>query len=363
MPSRMYLSPTGVRTTVPPAASTACCSPPFESTDTTSVPIAGSAGSAPARASRSSASTPRTRSPSTTWPAAVHRHEPVGVAVEREAEVGAGLARRAPRAPPDRVAPEWRLMFSPSGWSLMTSTRAPVAPMIRAADRATPSRSRSRDDPQAGRVDRAARAPRGAPRSARAGRARRRRARARSGAAPASSSVRQMSCSSSSSTASSSFSPSASRTLRPLSSAGLCEAETMIPAASSPSAARNASAGVGTTPTTWTVTPRLVAPAAIAATNMSPERRVSWPTTIEPPGPTSRCAVARPSANAVVGLRSTLATPRMPSVPNRRGTADRSLACGGGGWSGAGDGPGWLRRGCRDWRRSPRSDWGSRRRA
>ena len=57
-----------------------------------------------------------------------------------------------------------------------------------------------------------------------------------------------MSCSSSSSIASSSFSPSASRTLRPLSSAGLWDAETMIPAASVPSAARNASAGVGTTP-------------------------------------------------------------------------------------------------------------------
>ena len=38
-------------------------------------------------------------------PAAVHRHEPVRVAVEGEAEIGAGLARRAPRAPPGRVAP------------------------------------------------------------------------------------------------------------------------------------------------------------------------------------------------------------------------------------------------------------------
>ena len=35
----------------------------------------------------------------------------------------------------------------------------------------------------------------------------------------------------------------------------------------------------------WTSTPRLVAPAAIAATNMSPERRVSWPTTSAPPVP------------------------------------------------------------------------------
>ena len=47
--------------------------------------------------------------------------------------------------------------------------------------------------------------------------------------------------------------------------------------------ARYASAGVGTTPTTWTSTPRLVAPAVSAATNMSPDRRVSWPTTIDPP--------------------------------------------------------------------------------
>ena len=55
-----------------------------------------------------------------------------------------------------------------------------------------------------------------------------------------------MSCSSSSSIASSSFRPGRSSTLRPLSSAGLCDAETMIPAAKSPVPARNASAGVGT---------------------------------------------------------------------------------------------------------------------
>ena len=58
--------------------------------------------------------------------------------------------------------------------------------------------------------------------------------RARRSSARRSSSARQISCSSSSSTPSSSFSPSASRTLRPLSSAGLCDAETMIPAAKSP---------------------------------------------------------------------------------------------------------------------------------
>ena len=70
----------------------------------------------------------------------------------------------------------------------------------------------------------------------------------------------------------------------------------MIPAANGPEPAMYASAGVGTTPTMWTSTPRLVAPATMAATNMSPERRVSWPTTIAPPGPARRCATARPRA-------------------------------------------------------------------
>ena len=62
----------------------------------------------------------------------------------------------------------------------------------------------------------------------------------------------------------------------------------------------------------------LVAPAVIAATNMSPDRRVSCPTTSEAPGPPTWWAVARPRANASDGRRSTLAAPRMPSVPNRR---------------------------------------------
>jgi hypothetical protein len=70
----------------------------------------------------------------------------------------------------------------------------------------------------------------------------------------------------------------------------------MIPAANDPEPARNARAGVGTQPATWTSTPRLVAPEVIAETNMSPDRRVSWPTTIAPPLPASWCAVARPRA-------------------------------------------------------------------
>ena len=51
---------------------------------------------------------------------------------------------------------------------------------------------------------------------------------------------------------------------------------------------------------------------------MSPERRVSRPTSTAPPAGTSAWTVARPSAWASAGLRSTLALPRMPSVPKRR---------------------------------------------
>ena len=57
-----------------------------------------------------------------------------------------------------------------------------------------------------------------------------------------------MSCSRASSAGSSSLRPRLSSTLRPLSSAGLCEAETMIPAANAPLPARKARAGVGRTP-------------------------------------------------------------------------------------------------------------------
>ena len=53
---------------------------------------------------------------------------------------------------------------------------------------------------------------------------------------------------------------------------------------------------------------------------MSPERRVSWPTSSRPRTRGARRSPARARTPAVVG-RSTLATPRIPSVPNRRVTA------------------------------------------
>ena len=63
---------------------------------------------------------------------------------------------------------------------------------------------------------------------------------------------------------------------------------------------------------------------------MSPDRRVSWPTTIAPP-PARRAGARSPARGRrrAVGFRSTLATPRMPSVPNSRGTAvSRRLGAG-----------------------------------
>ena len=102
MPSRMYLSPTGVRTTLAAGRLDGLLSPPFERTDTTRPP-----GSAPRR-SRSSARIPSTWSPSTTWPARVDRDQPVGVAVEREPDVGARARRPPPPARPARSRPSGR---------------------------------------------------------------------------------------------------------------------------------------------------------------------------------------------------------------------------------------------------------------
>ena len=173
-------------------------------------------------------------------------------------------------------------MFTPSGSLWITSTCGPGRGEDLGRRRRRPSRSRSRGRSAARprRRSRRARADaRGSGRAAtdrrRTGRSRRcrpsraprsARSAARSRPRPPSSSLR----------------PFASRTFRPLSSAGLWDAETMIPAAKSPVPARNARAGVGTQPAIRTSAPRLVAPAAIAATNMSPDRRVSWPTTSVP---------------------------------------------------------------------------------
>ena len=177
MPSRMYLSPTGVRTTVPPAASTACCRPPFESTDTTSVPTAGSAAIGAGRdepLQREDAEDPVAVDDA----ARCRRPRRAGRRRRRARSRGRRRVCAHPLGEPgrDRSRRSARLMFRPSGWSLMTSTCAPVAPRIRRADGRRPSRSRSRAtmrSPEASTVRGEGLAV--APRSARAGRARRRR--------------------------------------------------------------------------------------------------------------------------------------------------------------------------------------------
>ena len=85
IPSRMYLSPTGVRTTWPPAASTTAWRPPFERTETTSPPPGSVVAAQPIEGQD-----PEDLVAVDDRPGGVDGDQPVGVAVEREAGVGAG---------------------------------------------------------------------------------------------------------------------------------------------------------------------------------------------------------------------------------------------------------------------------------
>ena len=120
IPSRMYLSPTGVRMTWPPAASTADWSPPFERTETTSPPP----GNAP-RASRSSARMPEDLVAVDDPAGRVDRDEAIRVAVEGEPDVGAEPDDGLAPAMPDPWPRSRTLMLMPSGSAWMTSTVRP----------------------------------------------------------------------------------------------------------------------------------------------------------------------------------------------------------------------------------------------
>src|SRR5262249_53517760 len=87
-------------------------------------------------------------------------------------------------------------------------------------------------------------------------------------------------------------------------------------AGASTASARWATPGGGSTPTRTTSAPSLHNPATSAASSNGPERRVSRPTTNGWSAPITRAA-APPSAVTTSGVRSRLATPRIPSVPNR----------------------------------------------
>ena len=116
--------------------------------------------------------------------------------------------------------------------------------------------------------------------------------------------------------------PPAAKSLMPLSGIGLCEAESITPRSALASAVRNATAGVGSTPTRTTLAPALVSPATTAASSISPLARVSRPTTASGGWlrsvSASVCAAATASASANSGVRSAFARPRTPSVPNNR---------------------------------------------
>ena len=127
-----------------------------------------------------------------------------------------------------------------------------------------------------------------------------------------------------SSSASSSLKPSAPNSLMPLSANGLWLALMTTPAAALCCNTFQATAGVGRTPSRTAVPPTEAMPAASASSSIVPERRVSRPIRISGRGcvaPTWS-AVARPTRSASSAVRRSLATPRMPSVPNQaRATA------------------------------------------
>ena len=126
-----------------------------------------------------------------------------------------------------------------------------------------------------------------------------------------------------SSAASGSLKPWPSNSFMPLYSGGLCEADMTTPPAAFSLRVSRATAGVGTMPAKNAVPPALVMPATRAACSMSPESRVSRPTTMVLPR-NRTAAWPRPYAMRLVS--STLAMPRTPSVPNNLAMSSSFLA-------------------------------------
>ena len=255
IPSRMYLSPTGVRTTCPPTASSAASRPPFERTVTTRMPPVERPAGQPIEGAAARAAGRRRR------PGRGGRPRPAG--------------RRRRRARNPRSAPAGDDLPGEVGRRRRAAADVDVLPVRLVVDHLDPGAGRGQDL----RGRHAARAVGAVEHDVQVGTASRRPGARRSATVavderrtpstsrpmpplrgPPSSSVRQISCSSGPPRASSSLRPRPSSTLRPLSSAGLWEAETMIPAANVAVPARKASAGVGRTPASWTSAPRLAAP-------------------------------------------------------------------------------------------------------
>src|SRR3954447_18114230 len=145
-------------------------------------------------------------------------------------------------------------------------------------------------------------------------------------------------CSIRTSSSSGSLVPPAANSLIPLSGIGLCEAESITPRSALVCATKYATAGVGSTPTRTTLAPALVSPATTAASSISPLARGSRPTIAS--GwwlrslSTRTRAAATATERASSGVRSPLARPRTPSVPNSRPIgAVLSVGCKGFQWS------------------------------
>src|SRR4051794_719078 len=97
----------------------------------------------------------------------------------------------------------------------------------------------------------------------------------------------------------------------------------MTAAPSRPSRCRSTgAAGVGSTPASSASPPAAATPAASALSSIGPDSRVSRTTSSRgrpaPDEARARCTTARPRASASSAVSRSPATPRTPSVPNRR---------------------------------------------
>ena len=122
-----------------------------------------------------------------------------------------------------------------------------------------------------------------------------------------------------------SLKPPRAKNLMPLSGIGLCEAEITAPISTLSTLVRKATPGVGMIPASITSNPPALMPAARACERKSPETRVSRPISARcrfvsrPPSSPSTRTAASPKSKANWAVRSRLASPRTPSVPNIRG--------------------------------------------
>ena len=258
-------------------------------------------------------------SPSTTVAALVDRDHPIGVAVEGQADVGAGLEHRL-HAGRGVVEPQPSLMLVPSGAALSTSTSAPSA---RSAVGRGPERGAVAavdHHAQAGEV--------AALRASRRGRRRSRRAALavlaghpdagadRAGLGHARPRASRSRARPRSRVGSVILRPPAASSFTPLSANGLWLAEITAPGAPAVGAPRRRRPAWGARPTCTTSAPSAQMPATSAASSIGPERRVSRPRRTGSSCPSTRTA-ARPRAVTSSTVSSSFATPRTPSVPKR----------------------------------------------